>query len=325
MEAIFTLDELYNEDCISGCRAHLPDESVDLIVTDPPYGINGDRLHRHYNRKEEYVLDGYIEIPRAEYDEFSRQWIQEAERILRPGGSLYVLSGYTNLYSILSALRRTSLQEMNHIIWKYNFGVYTRNKYVSSHYHILFYTKPGAKHTFNTYVRYGDREKDAAGGSLNYQDREDVWIINREYKPGRLKNKNELPLQLLTKILQYSSRAGDKVCDLFLGSFATAKVALGMNRRICGFELSTTAFAHQMQEMRNIQPGFLLPQLRQPDTARLHNQNRPWLPEDLLRLQALYDELHPQLGTKQKTIAELMSRLGRGYFSILNALKKVER
>ena len=43
----------------------------------------------------------------------------------------YIISGYTNLPAILNALRQTSLQEMNHIIWKYNFGVYTRRKFVS--------------------------------------------------------------------------------------------------------------------------------------------------------------------------------------------------
>jgi len=53
----------FNEDCISGERTRIADGSVDLIITDPPYGIEGDRLHRHYNRSEKLVLDGYIEIP----------------------------------------------------------------------------------------------------------------------------------------------------------------------------------------------------------------------------------------------------------------------
>jgi site-specific DNA-methyltransferase (adenine-specific) len=53
----------YHGDCISGAAAAIPDNSVDLIVTDPPYGINGDKLHRHYNRNEAFVVDGYVEIP----------------------------------------------------------------------------------------------------------------------------------------------------------------------------------------------------------------------------------------------------------------------
>ena len=176
----------YNEDCINGAKTHLPSNSVDLIITDPPYGINGDQLHKHYHRKEEYVVDGYIEIPRSEYADFSIEWIKEAERVLRPGGSIYIVSGYTNLVHILNALNQTDLIEKNHIIWKYNFGVYTKNKYVSAHYHILYYTKPGGKTTFNLYSRFGPGEKNSKARSLNYQDREDVWYINREYKPNKI-------------------------------------------------------------------------------------------------------------------------------------------
>ncbi|MFY9508297.1 MAG: site-specific DNA-methyltransferase, partial [Candidatus Methanoculleus thermohydrogenotrophicum] len=49
----------YNEDCVAGAKKHLAADSVDLIITDPPYGINGDELHQHYNRDEEFVVEGY--------------------------------------------------------------------------------------------------------------------------------------------------------------------------------------------------------------------------------------------------------------------------
>ena len=138
----------YNLDCLRGAIEHLSDESVDLIVTDPPYGIDGDRLHRHYNRDEPFVIDGYVEVDRGVYNAFSRAWIAQAYRVLRPGGQIYVISAYTNLYDVLDALRSTDLREINHLIWKYNFGVYTSTKFVSSHYHILYYAKPGGRRTF---------------------------------------------------------------------------------------------------------------------------------------------------------------------------------
>jgi site-specific DNA-methyltransferase (adenine-specific) len=310
----------YNIDCVVGCRKYIEDNSVDLIVTDPPYGIDGDKLHRHYNRKEEFVVDGYVEVPRAEYAEFSRRWIAEAERILRPGGSIYIVSGYTNLNDILNALCESNLVERNHIIWKYNFGVHTRKKWVSSHYHVLYYVKPGGAVTFNANCRFGPDERDGRGGSLNYQDREDVWDIKREYKPGRKKNKNELPAELLKKIILYSSNEDDLVCDLFLGSFSTAKIALGLGRRATGFEVSATAYRHQMNEMKKVKPGALLKNLRQPVDTSAVNQNKPWTPEERSRLAKRFRALEKKHPTKKKRIEILCEEFGRGRFAILNAI-----
>jgi len=312
----------YNEDCIEGCKRHVPDNSVDLIITDPPYGIQGDTLHQHYNRKEGFVLDGYIEVPAEEYADFSTAWIAQAARILKPGGSIYIVSGYTNLAHILNALRTTSLKEINHIIWKYNFGVHTRRKYVSSHYHILYYVKPGGRATFNTYCRFGADEKDDKG-SLNYRDREDVWIIKREYKPGQRKNKNELPTKLLTKLIQYSSNEGDLVCDLFLGSFSTAKVAIGLNRRAMGFEKSKIAFDYQIGEVRKVAPGCLLPSLRIPEQAELANQGNPWTEEERERLWQRYESLIRIHGTKKRAIEILSGEFGRGRFAVAKVVQGI--
>ena len=160
-----TDDMFYNEDCITGARTHIPDGSVDLIICDPPYGIDGADLDKHYSRNEGFVVDGYVDVPGSEYAGFSSDWIKEASRILRPGGSIYIVSGYTNLHHILNALHSTDLTEVNHIIWKYNFGVFTSKKYVSSHYHILYWRKPGGTPTFNTYCRFGDSEHCQDGSS----------------------------------------------------------------------------------------------------------------------------------------------------------------
>ncbi|MCX7012232.1 MAG: site-specific DNA-methyltransferase [Candidatus Sumerlaeota bacterium] len=312
--------QFFNEDCVEGCRRHIPDSTVDLIVTDPPYGIQGHQLHKHYNRKEEFVLDGYVEVPAEEYPEFTRLWISEAERILRPGGSIYIVSGYTHLVDILVALRATSLREVNHLVWKYNFGVYTSRKYISSHYHILYYVKPGRPITFNTGCRYGPKEQHENGGSLNYLDREDVWVINREYKPGQTKNKNALPSQLLIKIIQYSSNEGDLVCDLFLGSFSTAKVAIGLNRRAVGFEKSSTAFSHQVAEMKTVQRGGLLDQLRAPALESHPNQGKPWSDDERRQVYRRYVGLLKVCGTKGKAIEVLSRETGRGRFSLGKAI-----
>ncbi len=314
----------YNEDCIEGCQRHVAESSVDLIITDPPYGIQGDKLHKHYNRKEEFVLDGYVEVPAKEYPQFTVEWIKQAERILRPGGSIYIVSGYTHLVHILNALHSTKLKEVNHIIWKYNFGVFTSKKYISSHYHILYYVKPGGSVTFNTHCRYGAEERTDSNGSQNYPDREDVWIINREYKPGQAKNKNELPSQLLTKLIQYSSNENDLVCDLFLGSFSTAKVAIGLNRKAVGFEKSSIAFEHQVQEVSKIVPGSLLPQIRKPQEKTLLNQGKSWDLSEKVRVWQRYLALMKIHRAKGRVIQLLSSEFGRGRFALGKVIEEMD-
>jgi site-specific DNA-methyltransferase (adenine-specific) len=307
-----------NADCVRGAIAHLADGSVDLIVTDPPYGIKGDRLHRHYNRDERFVVDGYVEVDAKKYKAFSRAWIAQAERVLRPGGQLYVVSGYTNLYDVLGALRQTQLREINHLIWKYNFGVYTSSKFVSSHYHILYYTKPGGRRTFNLQSRFALDETASDGRSLNYRDREDVWTINREYKPGRRKNKNELPKALLQKMLAYSSKEGDLVCDFFMGGGSTAAVAIGMNRRFVGFEISERTFHNRVPELRKIAPGSMLEPEPTPHVVR--NRGKSWSPAEVERLQARYRDLHASGATQNAIVARLSAEFERGAWAIRKRL-----
>jgi site-specific DNA-methyltransferase (adenine-specific) len=313
----------YNEDCILAAPKYIKDNSIDLIITDPPYGIKGDKLHQHYNRNHDLVIKGYIEVPINEYSEFSKNWIEQAERILKPGGSIYIVSGYTNLNDILNALKMSSLTEINHIIWKYNFGVYTKNKYISSHYHILFYEKPGRKRTFNQYSRFGPNEKDENNGSLNYQDREDVWMIKKEYKPGRPKNINELPSALLKKMILYSSFEGDIVCDMFLGGFSTAIVAKGLKRLACGFEKNDLTFEHGLHNYQETKFGELIKTLRQPELIEFQNQGKSWDENEKQKLIRRYKELKSENVTKSKIIEIIGKELGRGPFAIINKISEI--
>jgi len=312
----------FNGDCITGAQDNLEDNSVDLIITDPPYGINGNNLHLHYNRNESLVVDGYVDVPPSKYEQFSLDWIHEANRVLKPGGAIYIISGYTNLSFILNALRKEELKEVNHIIWKYSFGVFTKKKFVSSHYHILYYEKPGGLRTFNVESRYGLKEEFDNGRSKNYCDREDVWTIPRHYKPREVKNKNELPEELLIKILQYSSNKGDLVCDFFLGGFSTARVAIGLNRKIVGFEISPSIFKQKIGEIEKIKQGYLLPLLRTPVINNPENQGKSWSREDCKKLIERYNELTSDGKLKKEIMKTLQEEFKRGYWAIDKALKK---
>jgi len=161
---------------------------------------------------------------------------------------MYIVSGYTNLHHILNALHNTSLEEINHIIAKYSFGVSTKKKWVSSHYHVLFWAKPEKgknKRTFNTNVFYSD-QKDS------YHDRLTVQDMPRDYKPGQVKNKNQLSEQFIKKFVLYSSNKDDTVMDPFCGGFTTARTSLRFERKFIGFELNKHAYDAFTPDLANV-------------------------------------------------------------------------
>lgn len=198
-------------------------------------GIQGDKTDQHYNRDSSQVIQGYQDIDQNGYETFSKSWITECSRVLRPGGSIYIVSGWSNLHHILNALHSTNLIEINHLIAQYTFGVYTKNKWVSSHYHILFWCKPGGKRTFNTNAIHLDKQQ-------SYLDRQSVMNLPRDYQKGKVRNQNQLAVSFVSKFIAYSSNPSDMVMDPFCGSFSTRDAALSLNRSFIGFEINKTAF-----------------------------------------------------------------------------------
>lgn len=229
-------NKIYNMDCIEGMK-YLPNNTIDLVITDPPFAIDFKAKRNNYHRTASRVIEGYNEIPKEEYYNFTTKWMKEVYRVLNESGSMYVFSGWNNLKDILIALDKIGFITVNHIIWKYQFGVVTKRKFVTSHYHCLYVCKNDKKRKFFPYTRYGKDDDDKDGGSLHYKDKEDVWIIKREYWTGDQKTPTKLPAELIKKILQYSSEEGDVVLDPFLGSGQVAIVSKMMKRQYIGFEI----------------------------------------------------------------------------------------
>jgi len=240
------MNVIYNEDCLIGL-VKIPDETIDLIVTDPPFGIDFQKTQSMYNRKTDNVVasNSYHDVPVNDYYDFTSKWMSQAYRILKQDGSMYVFSGWNNLKDVLTCLDVTGFKTVNHIIWKYQFGVYTKNKFVTSHYHLLYVCKNIKKRKFyNT--------NDAVSPKDKYRDLEDVWVIKREYWRNELKTPTKLPSEIINKILKYSSKENDVVCDPFIGSGQVAFVAKSLKRNYIGFEISKDYFDFAIKRLTNI-------------------------------------------------------------------------
>ena len=216
----FEVDTILFEDSIEGMKK-LPNECVDLIIADPPFGIKFNGKGSQYNRNEELVVDGYQEINDS-YDKFTLNWIEQLPRIMKESASGFIFSGWSNLTDVLVALDKVGLEIINHIIWKYQFGVFTKKKFVSSHYHVLFIAKNPKKYFFNKIEHYPL----------------DIWDIPRVYRPGQQKNGTKLPEKVVFRCIDFCSKPGDLVFDPFLGNGTTCVCAKAKFRHYLGFELN---------------------------------------------------------------------------------------
>jgi site-specific DNA-methyltransferase (adenine-specific) len=214
------LNTVFYEDCIHGMRK-LPNGCVDLVIADPPFGIDFDGKSSVYNRNERLVIEDYEEV-NGSYVEFTKRWIGELPRVLKDEGSVYIFSGWTNLEPVLSMAREVGLSTLNHIVWHYPFGVFTKRRFVTSHYHILLLVKNPKSYFFNKIEHYP----------------EDVWPVKRTYRAGEVKNSTKLPVEVVSRCIDFSSKPGDLILDPFMGNGTTAVAAKSSWRHYIGYEIN---------------------------------------------------------------------------------------
>jgi site-specific DNA-methyltransferase (adenine-specific) len=312
---------IHNEKCEAG-ENRLPEESVKLGIFDPPFGIGEAGFNKHYKRDSSNVIKGYCEAP-DNYELWTHEWMAEAKRVLHPDGSIYVIIGHTNLRHVLNVAHRLGFVLVNHVIWKYNFGVNTTKKFVTSHYHVLFFKKSEKSNiTFNTYCRFGQQEKTSDGGSRLYQDMEDVFTINKDYAPGEKKNQNKLPTELIEKLILYSSNPNDVVCDFFMGNFTTAYAARSLGRKVYGYELNKESYNYHMPLVKTTEFGGKLKTLPQVINIQPPNQGKSISPEESHAIFEDYQKMVSEGLAKKTASQNLQTKYGRGRFSIKNILDK---
>lgn len=313
--------DIYADDCLLSGKK-FSDGIVQLGIFDPPFGIGENKFDKHYKRDKKTIISGYVEAP-ENYEQWTKDWLSEAKRVLADNGSMYVFMGHTNLRQLLNAADFVGLYEINHIIWKYNFGVYTKNKYVTSHYHVLYYAKSKkSKPVFNLNCRFGSHEKTSDGGSLVYRDLEDVFVVNKEYSPKQIKNQNKLPEELIKKLIMYSSNKDDTVCDFFMGNFTTAYASLKLGRHICGYEKNKKSYDYHMPIINDLEFGCELKNMKVVENIIPANQGKKITQDEIKSICSDYISMGIGKVKKCDIMSYLQLKYGRGKFAIKNIIDK---
>src|SRR5947199_8755573 len=111
------LDSILEEDCVAA-MARLPTASIDMIFADPPYNLQlGGDLFRPEGSRVDAVDDDWDKFDTfAAYDDFTRAWLKEARRILKPNGTLWVIGSYHNIFRVGAALQDQDFWILNDIL-----------------------------------------------------------------------------------------------------------------------------------------------------------------------------------------------------------------
>ncbi len=248
---------LYYGDNLTILRAHIDNESINMIYIDPPFNTGkiqqrteiqvqqddqGDRVgfqgktYRTIKGKSTHYSDKFENSD--SYLEFLQPRFEEAYRVLHRSGSFFFHIDYREVHYCKVMLDEIFGREsfMNEIIWSYDFGGRSKSRWSAKHDNILWYVKSPKHYTFNfnemdriPYMAPGlvGKEKAARGKTPT-----DVWwhtivSTNGQEKTGYPTQK---PLGILKRIVKVHSSPGDTLLDFFAGSGTLGEAAALHNR-----------------------------------------------------------------------------------------------
>lgn len=250
------LNKIIQGDSIKHLKT-LPGVSVDLIFADPPYNLQLKKeLFRPNETKVNGVHDSWDKFSSfKEYDGFSKTWLKECRRVLKPTGTLWLIGSYHNIFRLGAILQDLGFWILNDIVWiKTNpMPNFKGTRFNNAHETLIWASKSEtARFTFNykTMKSFNDGK----------QMRSD-WLLPICSGRERLKNKKggkihstQKPEELLKRVILSSSKEGDVVLDPFFGSGTTGAVAKMLNRNFIGFEKEKKYVGIAKKRMENVKP-----------------------------------------------------------------------
>ncbi len=226
-------------DCVEEL-SRLPSGSVDLVFADPPYNLQlSGELHRPDQSRVDGVDDAWDHFATfAAYDAFTRAWLSECQRVLKPTGALWVIGSYHNIFRVGALLQDLGFWILNDVVWRKTNPMpnFRGRRFANAHETLIWAAPaPAAKsYTFNydALKVFND----------DLQMRSD-WFLPICTGEERLKDANgdkvhptQKPEALLYRVLLASTKPGDLVLDPFFGTGTTGAVAKKLGRHFIGIE-----------------------------------------------------------------------------------------
>ena len=231
------LGEIIEDDCVRAMAA-LPDASVDMVFADPPYNLQlGGDLFRPEGGRVDACDDDWDKFDTFQaYDDFTRAWLKEARRILKPDGTLWVIGSYHNIFRVGGALQDEGYWILNDIIWRKSNPMpnFRGTRFTNAHETLIWASRSeDSRYTFNY------RAMKALNDDL--QMRSD-WVLpicsggERVKTEGVKAHPTQKPESLLYRVLLACTNPGDVVLDPFFGTGTTGAVARRLGRNWIGIE-----------------------------------------------------------------------------------------
>jgi modification methylase len=236
-KADLPLGRILPGDCIAAMRS-LPAASVDLVFADPPYNLQlGGDLNRPDGSQVDAVTDHWDQFDSmAAYDKFTREWLTEVRRVLKPDGALWVIGSYHNIFRVGAILQDLGFWILNDIVWRKTNPMpnFKGTRFTNAH-ETLIWASMGEKARYHFNYR--------AMKTLNdeLQMRSD-WVLpicaggERLKENGKKAHPTQKPEALLYRVLLATTEKGDVVLDPFFGTGTTGAVAKRLGRQWIGCE-----------------------------------------------------------------------------------------
>jgi modification methylase len=232
------LDHILQGDSIELMNA-LPEKSADLIFADPPYymQLNGE-LARPDQSIVDAVDDAWDQFSSFQsYDQFTREWLTAAKRVMKDTATLWVIGSYHNIYRVGAILMDLGFWILNDIVWvKTNPTPQMKGvRFCNAHETLIWCKKNECQ------KRYTFHYKSLKAGSEDRQMRSDWYISHCSGKERLKQNGNKAhstqkPEALLHRIITATSNPGDIILDPFCGSGTTAAAAKKLGRHFITFD-----------------------------------------------------------------------------------------